>query len=90
MLGIGFVIANDAEGRRCNLLTHQTKRMCSPCLLVTNHDATQYPLVAPVAYPKVCPCPASRTPLWSHPSSIMLPPQWQLPVDPRATCLHSP
>ena len=24
----GLVIANDADGRRCNLLTHQTKRMC--------------------------------------------------------------
>lgn len=39
----GFVVANDADFMRCNLLTHQTKRVCSPCLMVTNHDASRFP-----------------------------------------------
>ncbi|BDA47721.1 probable RNA cytosine-C(5)-methyltransferase NSUN2 [Coccomyxa sp. Obi] len=41
----GVVIANDADAQRCNLLTHQTKRMCSPALMVVNHDATQLPIL---------------------------------------------
>lgn len=40
----GFVVANDADFMRCNLLTHQTKRVCSPCLLVTNHNAERFPV----------------------------------------------
>jgi 16S rRNA C967 or C1407 C5-methylase (RsmB/RsmF family) len=39
----GFVIANDADLKRCNLLTHQTKRAGSAGLLVTNHDASSFP-----------------------------------------------
>ena len=39
----GMVIANDADVRRCNLLIHQTKRMCSANLLVTNHEAQNFP-----------------------------------------------
>ena len=39
----GVVIANDADAQRCNLLTHQTKRMCSPALLITNHEAQLFP-----------------------------------------------
>ena len=41
----GIVVANDADAQRCNLLTHQTKRMCSPCLLVTNHEGQMFPRV---------------------------------------------
>ncbi|KAK9905535.1 hypothetical protein WJX75_001721 [Coccomyxa subellipsoidea] len=41
----GIVIANDSDAQRCNLLTHQTKRMCSPALMVVNHDATQLPIL---------------------------------------------
>lgn len=41
--GAGCVVANDADARRCNLLTHQTKRMCSPALIVTNHEAQRFP-----------------------------------------------
>lgn len=41
----GFVVANDADFKRCNLLQHQTKRVCSPCLVVTNHSAEQFPLI---------------------------------------------
>ncbi|GFH09075.1 SAM_MT_RSMB_NOP domain-containing protein, partial [Haematococcus lacustris] len=40
-----FVVANDADYQRCQLLTHQLKRMCSPCLLVANHSAEFFPFV---------------------------------------------
>eukprot|EP00216_Chloropicon_sp_CCMP2111_P005168 CAMPEP_0198248120 /NCGR_PEP_ID=MMETSP1446-20131203/46816_1 /TAXON_ID=1461542 ORGANISM="Unidentified sp, Strain CCMP2111" /NCGR_SAMPLE_ID=MMETSP1446 /ASSEMBLY_ACC=CAM_ASM_001112 /LENGTH=805 /DNA_ID=CAMNT_0043932449 /DNA_START=54 /DNA_END=2470 /DNA_ORIENTATION=+ len=39
----GYVVANDSDAKRCNLLTHQTKRMCSPALLVTNHEGQSFP-----------------------------------------------
>ena len=41
----GFVVANDADAQRCNLLTHHTKRTCSPALVITNHDATLFPII---------------------------------------------
>lgn len=39
----GLLIANDSEYKRCHMLVHQLKRLSSPNLLVTNHDATLYP-----------------------------------------------
>lgn len=39
----GLVIANDVDVQRCNLLIHQTKRMCSANLIVTNHEAQYFP-----------------------------------------------
>nr|DAD41060.1 TPA_asm: hypothetical protein HUJ06_015383 [Nelumbo nucifera] len=39
----GMVIANDVDVQRCNLLIHQTKRMCSANLIVTNHEAQHFP-----------------------------------------------
>ena len=39
----GLLIANDAEYKRAHMLTHQMKRLNSPNIIVTNHDATQYP-----------------------------------------------
>ncbi|CAJ2513565.1 Uu.00g016840.m01.CDS01 [Anthostomella pinea] len=39
----GLLVANDAEYKRCHMLVHQLKRLASPNLLVTNHDATLYP-----------------------------------------------
>ncbi|XP_077213231.1 uncharacterized protein LOC143848230 [Tasmannia lanceolata] len=39
----GLVIANDVDVQRCNLLIHQTKRMCSANLIVTNHEAQHFP-----------------------------------------------
>ncbi|XP_020675074.2 tRNA (cytosine(34)-C(5))-methyltransferase [Dendrobium catenatum] len=39
----GLVIANDVDVQRCNLLIHQTKRMCSANLIVTNHEAQFFP-----------------------------------------------
>ncbi|CAG8811083.1 39927_t:CDS:10, partial [Gigaspora margarita] len=39
----GLVIANDADLKRSCMLVHQAKRLKSPCLIVTNHDAAQFP-----------------------------------------------
>jgi multisite-specific tRNA:(cytosine-C5)-methyltransferase len=39
----GLVIANDADYKRAYMLIHQTKRLNSPNLIVTNHDATLFP-----------------------------------------------
>lgn len=39
----GLVVANDVDTRRCYMLVHQTKRLQSPCCVVTNHDATVFP-----------------------------------------------
>lgn len=41
----GLVVANDADAKRCNLLTHQVKRMCSPALIVTHHEGQCFPLL---------------------------------------------
>ncbi|KAI2619999.1 S-adenosyl-L-methionine-dependent methyltransferase [Hypoxylon sp. NC1633] len=41
----GLLIANDADYKRCHMLVHQLKRLSSPNLLVTNHDATLYPAI---------------------------------------------
>ncbi|CAH9105961.1 unnamed protein product [Cuscuta europaea] len=42
-LPTGVVIANDVDVQRCNLLIHQTKRICTANLIVTNHDAQHFP-----------------------------------------------
>jgi len=39
----GFVVANDSDNARCYMLTHQVKRLQSPCILITNHDAACMP-----------------------------------------------
>ncbi|OMO73060.1 Bacterial Fmu (Sun)/eukaryotic nucleolar NOL1/Nop2p [Corchorus olitorius] len=39
----GMVLANDLDVQRCNLLIHQTKRMCTSNLIVTNHEAQHFP-----------------------------------------------
>ncbi|XP_048232395.1 RNA cytosine-C(5)-methyltransferase NSUN2 isoform X3 [Ricinus communis] len=39
----GMVIANDLDVQRCNLLIHQTKRMCTANLIVTNNEAQHFP-----------------------------------------------
>lgn len=45
----GYVIANDADYKRCHLLVHQAKRLNSPRLIVTNHDAQMLPTRMPGA-----------------------------------------
>ncbi|KNE57886.1 hypothetical protein AMAG_04731 [Allomyces macrogynus ATCC 38327] len=39
----GLVVANDADGKRAYMLVHQTKRLQTPCLLITNHAAQMFP-----------------------------------------------
>ncbi|CAA7019820.1 unnamed protein product [Microthlaspi erraticum] len=39
----GLVVANDVDFQRSNLLIHQTKRMCTSNLIVTNHEGQQFP-----------------------------------------------
>ncbi|CAL9233478.1 unnamed protein product [Arabidopsis halleri] len=39
----GLVVANDVDFKRSNLLIHQTKRMCTSNLIVTNHEGQQFP-----------------------------------------------
>ncbi|KAF3331202.1 tRNA (cytosine(34)-C(5))-methyltransferase-like protein [Carex littledalei] len=42
----GLVIANDVDVQRCNLLIHQTKRMSTANLIVTNHEAQHFPSIS--------------------------------------------
>lgn len=39
----GMLIANDMDYKRSHLLIHQLKRLSSPNMIVTNHDATLFP-----------------------------------------------
>ncbi|KAI9684233.1 MAG: hypothetical protein M1820_010898, partial [Bogoriella megaspora] len=41
----GLLIANDKEYRRANMLIHQMKRLNSPNIIVTNHDASIFPSI---------------------------------------------
>lgn len=41
----GLLIANDADYKRAHMLIHQMKRLNSPNLVVTNHDATIFPSI---------------------------------------------
>jgi len=39
----GVVVANDVDNKRCYMLVHQSKRLHSPCSIITNHDAGNMP-----------------------------------------------
>lgn len=41
----GMLVANDVDYRRAQMLIHQVKRLNSPNLIVTNHDATMFPSI---------------------------------------------
>lgn len=41
----GMLIANDVDYKRAQMLIHQVKRLNSPNLIVTNHDATMFPSI---------------------------------------------
>lgn len=47
----GLVIANDSDQSRCYTLVHQAKRLQSPCLIVTNHNAQTFPRLSPADHP---------------------------------------
>ena len=36
-------MANDKDNKRCYMLVHQTKRLLSPCCIITNEDASIFP-----------------------------------------------
>ncbi|KAH7882343.1 S-adenosyl-L-methionine-dependent methyltransferase [Phlebopus sp. FC_14] len=42
---IGLLIANDSDSKRSHLLIHQSSRLPSPALMVTNLDASIYPVL---------------------------------------------
>lgn len=42
----GLLIANDNDYKRCQLLVHQMARLSSPSLIVTNLDASIYPIIS--------------------------------------------
>lgn len=49
----GLMIANDVNYQRAQMLVHQVKRLNSPNLVVTNHDATMFPSIElPSSNPK--------------------------------------
>lgn len=50
----GLLICNDSDYKRAHMLIHQMKRLSSPNLIVTNHDATMYPSI------KLPPAPAAE------------------------------
>jgi len=69
-LPTGLVVANDSDNARCYMLTHQAKRLQSPCVIITNHDATAMPDImvpsldtaslAPMLYDRIlCDVPCS-------------------------------
>lgn len=39
----GFMVANDIDNSRCYMLVHQAKRLNSPSIIITNHDASILP-----------------------------------------------
>ncbi|KZT07398.1 cytosine-5--methyltransferase [Laetiporus sulphureus 93-53] len=41
----GLLIANDSDYKRTHMLIHQAARLPSPALMVTNHDASIYPII---------------------------------------------
>ncbi|KAH9931944.1 cytosine-5--methyltransferase [Fomitopsis serialis] len=41
----GLLIANDSDYKRTHMLIHQSARLPSPALIVTNHDASIYPAI---------------------------------------------
>jgi hypothetical protein len=41
----GFLIANDSDNKRTHLLIHQSARLPSPAFMVTNLDASIYPVI---------------------------------------------
>ena len=40
---LGLVVANDSDNSRCYMLVHQAKRLQSPSVIITNHDACIMP-----------------------------------------------
>ncbi|TPX76370.1 hypothetical protein CcCBS67573_g02368 [Chytriomyces confervae] len=45
VLPTGLIVANDADYKRAYMLVKQSKRLQSPCLVVTNHEAQFFPYI---------------------------------------------
>eukprot|EP01133_Synstelium_polycarpum_P011949 gene11949-13925_t len=45
-LPTGLVLANDVDTSRCYMLVHQTARLGSPAVTITNHEAQHFPLLS--------------------------------------------
>ena len=43
LLSTGFIIANDADQKRANLLSHQSQRFNSGAISIVNHNAVNFP-----------------------------------------------
>lgn len=41
----GLIIANDSDTKRAHMLVHQSSRLPSPNLVITNHDASAWPRI---------------------------------------------
>lgn len=41
----GVVVANELDMTRCYMLAHQTSRLGSPALIITNYEGQNYPLI---------------------------------------------
>ncbi|KAF7973923.1 hypothetical protein HWV62_13980 [Athelia sp. TMB] len=54
----GLLIANDSDQKRCHLLVHQSARIGSPSLMVTNLDASIYPAIR---VPSSIPSPVDKS-----------------------------
>lgn len=55
----GIVLANDFDRKRCYMMVHQVKRLQSPCVIVTEEDASVYPRIfidSPQNPDEVCAC----------------------------------
>lgn len=53
----GLLVANDVNYQRAQMLVHQVKRLNSPNLIVTNHDATMFPSIE---LPSPAPAPGQQ------------------------------
>lgn len=53
----GLLVANDVNYQRAQMLIHQVKRLNSPNLIVTNHDATMFPSIE---LPSTAPAPGQQ------------------------------
>ena len=51
----GLLVANDVDYKRAHMLIHQMKRLNSPNLIVTNHDATHFPSIKLPPDPNITP-----------------------------------
>ncbi len=56
----GILVANDSDYKRSHLLIHQLKRLSSPNIIVTNHDATIYPSLRLPPLPQPSDAPSSK------------------------------